>query len=294
MDQQWNRFQQSNTFSDEKSEALLRAEWSRAHYYVHLRQFIAEQEQDAPVFASLQGLLSNGDLTAAAQSRLRCLCASIDAAQTSDLGEYINESLQEKWRSFQDFLRSDILGKQSEMKNAWLQNEFETILESYVEAQDTASYIFAPELPVAALEEGSRAKAAALVLRVRATDVPLIEAATAKAFEAELIKVPSYLQAVVAHDLRKQFLLTHYFDIIESVLEDVTEPEPLRFEPELDVASLPDPLLREHATRVLEQVRETHVQLIAEAVQRAYDAETKNVPAYLRTGLEENLRRYCC
>ena len=101
MDQQWNRFQQSNTFSDEKSEALLRAEWSRAHYYVHLRQFIAEQEQDAPVFASLQGLLSNGDLTAAAQSRLRCLCASIDAAQTSDLGEYTNESWQEKWRSFQ-------------------------------------------------------------------------------------------------------------------------------------------------------------------------------------------------
>ena len=106
MDQQWNRFQQSNTFSDEKSEALRRAEWSRAHYYVHLRQFIAEQEQDAPVFASLQGLLSNGDLTAAAQSRLRCPCASIDAAQTSDLGEYINESRQEKWWSFLDFLRS--------------------------------------------------------------------------------------------------------------------------------------------------------------------------------------------
>ena len=209
MDQQWNRFQQSNTFSDEKSEALLRAEWSRAHYYVHLRQFIAEQEQDAPVFASLQGLLSNGDLTAAAQSRLRCFCASIDAAQTSDFGEYINESWQEKWRSFPDFLRSDILGKQSEMKNAWFQNEFETILESYVEAQHTASYIFAPELPVAALDEGSRGKAAALVLRVRATDVPLIEAATAKAFEAELVKVPSYLQAVVAHDLRKQFLLAH-------------------------------------------------------------------------------------
>ena len=111
---------------------------------MHLRQFLAEQEQDSLVFASLQGLLSKGDLTAAAQSRLRSFCASIDAAQTSDVGEYINESWQEKWRSFPDFLRSDIVGKQCEMKNAWFQNEFETILESYVEAQDTASYIFAP------------------------------------------------------------------------------------------------------------------------------------------------------
>ena len=293
MDEQWNRFRQSNTLSGEKAEALLRAEWSRAHYYLHLRQFIAEQEEDAPVFASLQGLLSTVELTAAAQSQLRSLCASIDAAQTSDLGEYIDESWQEKWRSFPDFLRSELVGKQPEMKNAWFQNEFETILKSYVEAQHTASYIFAPELPVAALDEGSRGKAAALVLRVRAIDVPLIEAATAKALEAELVKVPSYLQAVVAQDLRKHFLLTHYFDILESVLERESQPESFRFEPELDVASLPDPLLREHATRVLEQVRETHVQLIAEAVQRAYEADTKNVPEYLRTGLEEKLRRHC-
>ena len=191
MDEQWNRFRQSNTFSGEKAEALLRAEWSRAHYYLHLRQFIAEQEEDAPVFASLQGLLSTVELTAAAQSQLRSLCASIDAAQTSDLGEYIDESWQEKWRSFPDFLRSDLIGKQPEMKNAWFQNEFETILKSYVEAQHTASYIFAPELPVAALDEGSRGKAAALVLRIRAIDVPFIEAAIAKAFEAELVKVPS-------------------------------------------------------------------------------------------------------
>ena len=34
------------------------------------------------------------------------------------------------------------------------------------------------------------------------------------------------------------------------------------------------------------------MQLIAEAVQRAYEADTKNVPEYLRTGLEESLRKH--
>ena len=291
IDQQWNIFQQSNTLSEEKSEAVLRAEWSRSHYYEHLRKFIAEQEQDSIVFESLQRFLSTGVLTCDAESRIRCFCASINSAQTSELVEYINASWQREWLSFHDFLRSDCASKEATMQKAWFLHEFETILESYVKAQVAACFKFAPELPVAALEETLRARAAALVLRVKAIHVPLIEAATADAFEAELVNVPAYLQAVVAQDLRKQFLLQRYFDIIESVLEDGVEPEPFRFEPEIDVALLPDQLLREHANRVLEQVREQHVQLIAEAVQSAYEADTKKVPEYLRIGIEKSLRK---
>ena len=291
IDQQWNTFQQSNTLSEEKSEAVLRAEWSRSHYYEHLRKFIAEQEQDSIVFESLQRFLSTGVLTCDAESRIRCFCASINSAQTSELVEYINASWQREWLSFPDFLRSDCASKEATMQKAWFLHEFETILESYVKAQVAACFKFAPELPVAALEETLRARAAALVLRVKAIHVPLIEAATADAFEAELVNVPAYLQAVVAQDLRKQFMLQRYFDIIENVLEDGVEPEPFRFEPEIDVALLPDPLLREHANRVLEQVREQHVQLIAEAVQSAYEADTKKVPEYLRIGIEKSMRK---
>ena len=122
--------------------------------------------------------------------------------------------------------------------------------------------------------------------------VPRIAAAAAKVFQSETDKVPAYLQAVVAHDLRKQFLLTHYFDILASVFNEDTQPEPFRFEPELHVDSLPDPVLREHATQVVAHVRKAHVPLIAEAVRRAYAADMDKVPEYLRTGLEDSLRRH--
>ena len=119
IDQQWNIFQQSNTLSEEKSEAVLRAEWARSHYYEHLRKFIAEQEQDSTVFESLQRFLSTGVLTCDAESRIRCFCASINSAQTSELVEYINASWQREWLSFPHFLRSDCASKEATMQKAW-------------------------------------------------------------------------------------------------------------------------------------------------------------------------------
>ena len=49
-----------------------------------------------------------------------------------------------------------------------------------------------------------------------------------------------YLQAVVAQDLRKQFLLGRYFDILCGALNSENPSEP-----ELPVAAIPDPLLCE-------------------------------------------------
>ena len=90
--------------------------------------------------------------------------------------------------------------------------------------------------------------------------------------------------------MRKQFLVRRYFDIIRDILRSATKSEPFRFEPELVVASIQDPLLREHAAHVVSRVREAHVPVISQAVQRAYARELDKVPQYLRTGLEEAIR----
>ena len=65
MEEQWGRFRRSNTFADEKPQAVHRAAWSRAHYYVHLRQFLEDRPQENIVFESLQNLLSTGKFSKA-------------------------------------------------------------------------------------------------------------------------------------------------------------------------------------------------------------------------------------
>ena len=244
------------------------------------------------VFESLQSLLCTGVFNSAAQNRLRRACASIDASGSASLDEHIDDRWKARWSSFPEFLRSDIPGRQTEMKNAWFQNGFEGILQSYVDAQRAASFIFAPELSVEALEEGLRVNAAGLVSQVKEKHVPGIEEAVSKAFQSELERIPTYLQAVVAQDLRKHFLVRRYFDIIRDILRSATTSEPFRFEPELVVASIQDPLLREHAAHVVSRVREAHVPVISQAVQRAYARELDKVPQYLRTGLEEAIRHH--
>ena len=97
----------------------------------------------------------------------------------------------------------------------------------------------------------------------------------------------------MAGDLRKQFLVIRCFEIIREVLCSEAVPEPFRFEPELAIASISDSLLREHAAHVVSRVREAHVPLISQAVERAYAKELEKVPQYLRKGLEESLRRQC-
>ena len=100
------------------------------------------------------------------------------------------------------------------------------------------------------------------------------------------------MQAVVAQDLKKQILVGRYFDIIHDVLCSETPSEPFRFEPELAVASILDTLLREHAAHVVSRIREAHVPVISQAVQRAYAKELEKLPRYLRTGLEEAMKRH--
>ena len=97
---------------------------------------------------------------------------------------------------------------------------------------------------------------------------------------------------MVAQDLRKQFLVGRYYDILRDVLRSQTSAEPFRFEPELAVTSILDPLLREHAAHVVSRVREAHVRIISQAVQRAYAKELEKVPQFLRTGFEEAIRRH--
>ena len=137
------------------------------------------------VFESLGNLLCTGFFNSAAETRLKKVCASIDITATAALSDYIDCCWKAQWSSVPEFLRSDIPGRQTEMKNAWFQNEFESILKSFVDAGRAASFSFVPELSVDALEAGSRAKAAGLLLQVKEKHVPGIEAAVRKAFESE-------------------------------------------------------------------------------------------------------------
>ena len=118
------------------------------------------------------------------------------------------------------------------MKNAWFQNGFENIVRSYVDAQLTARFTFIPQLPVESLQEQLRAPAQRLVAQVKEKNVPGIEEAVNQAIQSQLERIPQYLQAVVAGDLRKQFLVTRYFEIIREVLCSEAVPEPFRVEPE--------------------------------------------------------------
>ena len=68
------------------------------------------------VFELLQNLMCTGFLNSAAETRLKNVCASIDTAESAALSNYIDDRWQSQWSSLPEFLRSDIPGRQTEMK----------------------------------------------------------------------------------------------------------------------------------------------------------------------------------
>ena len=199
----------------------------------------------------------------------------------------INAALESKWQALLGNLHCQPdAAMREQIYNRFLLEEYALIVRDVVDADiHTTNFVFNPLLPVSRLSEDVQTKAASLISRVCEHHVDRIHDRVESKIREAMNDVPAYLREQVGDAVQERILLDFYYGIVEDVLVGISEPAvEFVFQPRLLVSQIRDDI-KATAPALISRVKECHVPLIQESIERKITDAIADIPAYLQSTL---------
>ena len=264
IDAQYQAFRESNVVCTEP-EPIIRAQWARQSYYVHLAAFramdkVSNAGTESRLCTDPSAVRTSESLTPAPTSGVQCFTSVLPIAHLpEDVQAQVRALLPNKgvvdisslashidteWRLVWTALPAFAQPHERNLRNAWIKEHVLGILLRYKEKQ--TAFSFQPEFPLAQIPAGPlHVQATELTAQVLPEHVNIIATEVNAAFEGHLATMPPFLVANMEPDRRSQlrhhFLHENYFTILKRVLDRPPHGHvPFTFVPAIAVESLPD------------------------------------------------------
>ena len=258
-------------------EPLIRAKWAREHYYFHLSKFWESQQSDGSVITeTFSKLVPLNEMPDSEAGAVRKALMEIGEPSWQNLIIYFDKEWNKMWSSLPIYAQVS----EEAMRRKWGKINAMKLIHDFQSSQDNFEFI--PELSLDSIPTSEdRDRAAAIVKRVKAQHVSVIEREVEEAYTNETTSIPLYLRENMGPVLRNNFIVARYFDIVEKVLnQDENTAKAFSFVPALPAQEMPDEDSKSRALDLIKAVREEHVNPIANQVAAELATSMQSLPVF--------------
>ena len=142
----------------------------------------------------------------------------LQLSDTQAFVSFLDRKWETSWSSLPKWL-NNISNKQTYRKD-WFSKDCSDLISEFIrEKQDGVAQIFVPEISVDEYNDAiQKERATSLFSKVQQADIPLIEERVDTCFETMVEELPAFVRKHLDENIRRNFLIDNYCDIIEAVL----------------------------------------------------------------------------
>ena len=297
IEEEYKQYRSSAIVASDSNEAQIRAQWSREHYYVCLRQYDEQNvSQNTTFFDSLLPLLHEEATSENKLQEIKEKTLPLQLSDTQAFVAFLDREWETSWSSLPKFAQR--ANNKQKLRKYWFSRDCSDLITEYIlEKHARVAQIFVPEISVDEYNDTiQKERATSLFSKVQEDDIPLIEERVDTCFQTMVDKLPAFVQKHLDENMRRNFLIENYCDIIEAVFaqsnSNTTKTSNIiKFVPEIAAGEFTDAQKQKEIEILYSKVTEEHIELIKEWVESTYKEEVNKLPEFFRKNANEQFRQ---